>query len=190
MTRIVIPTLFCLVASTVSVDAADLPKFAEVEAAVADVLKQEKDYQPGDLLTRKQVKAMLDRIERLGWKLADRGALEKKVLDDGSFLVGKLGTTTGKKFMRQIEDLSMAYDRLDRLSQLPQGRNTVVRLIRGPDGYKLFDYMSNDKGGRELAKMLSNNGKGDFNQPTGNIYTEEQLLRELQKLHAAALQRP
>lgn len=176
--------------SGAAVNAADLPKFTDVEATMHDVLSQAKDYRPGDLLSRKQVQTMLDRFERIGWKLADRGALEKKVLDDGSFLVVKLGTTAGKKFMRQVAELKLAYDRLDRMSQLPQGRNTVERLIRGPDGYKLFDYMANDKGGRELAKMLSNNGKGDFNQPTGNLYTEEQLRRELEKLYAAALQRP
>lgn len=182
--------VFVAVAPVAVLDAADLPKFAEVEATVRDVLNQAKDYQPGDLLTRKPVQTMLDRLERLGWKVADRGALEKKILDDGSFLVGKLQTSAGKKFMRQIAGMSLAYDRLDRLSQLPQGRSTVERLVRGPDGYKLFDYMANDKGGRELAKMLSKDGKGDFNRPTGKLYTEAQLLRELERLYAAALQRP
>lgn len=190
MTRSFPSVLLVVSACAASVEAADLPKFAEVEATVQDVLKQEKDYQPGDLLTRKQVKTMLDRIERLGWKLADRGALEKKVLDDGSYLVEKLRASSGKKFMRQVAELSLAYDRLDRLAQLPQGRSTVERLVRGPDGYKLFDYMAKEKGGRELAKMLSKDGRGDFNQSTGKLYTEEQLLRELQKLHTAALQRP
>jgi hypothetical protein len=190
MKRIAALIVFVFLGRTVSAVGADLPKFGEVEATVRDVLSEEKDYRPGDLLTRKQVKAMLDRIERLGWKLTDRSALEKKVLDDGSYLVGKLSTSSGKKFMRQIAEMSLAYDRLDRLSQLPQGRHTVERLIRGPDGYKLFDYMANNKGGRELAKMLSKDGKGDFNQPTGKLYTDEQFLRELKTLYAAALQRP
>jgi hypothetical protein len=164
-----------------------LPKFTEVEAAVRDGLSREKGYAPNDLLSRKQVKTVLDAVEGLGWELADRGAVERRTLDDGAFLVEKLRTSDGLKFMRKVASLPMIYDRLDRMAQLPQGRSTIERLINGPDGHKLLEYMTNEKGGRELAKMLSKDGRGDFNKPTGKLYTAEHLLVELKKLHSEAL---
>jgi hypothetical protein len=164
----------------------DLPNFKEVTAVVENTLHADRKYQPGDLLTRKDGAAVVNALAAIGWKLDDRKAFEKRFLDDGSFLVEKLGTAEGKKFLRQVAKMPLAVDRLDRLSQLPQGRSTVERLIKGPDGYKLLDYMTNAKGGKDLATMLSKDGKGDFNKPTGKIYMEDQLLPELEKLHIAA----
>lgn len=168
------------------VAAKDLPKLSEVEATVVATLHADRRYETGDILTRKQVTAVVDALEQIGWKLDDRKKLEKLALENGSFLVEKLSTAGGKKFLRQIEQMPLAIDRLDRLSQMRQGHSTVERLIKGPDGYKLFDYMTNAKGGDELTKMLSKDGHGDFNKATGKIYTEEQLLYELEKLHKAA----
>src|SRR5262245_43841227 len=103
--------LFCiLVASLVPAAALtpspaaaqDLPTFTEVEKLVDIIFAQEKDYVPGDLISRKQVGKVLDAVEGLGWKLKDRRALEQRALDDGSFLVVQLRTKNGTKFMRQV----------------------------------------------------------------------------------------
>jgi hypothetical protein len=165
----------------------DLPEFAEVEAAVSNGLAREKDLGPSDVVSRSQVRKLLDAVERLGWTLDDRREIESRVLDDGAFLIAKFRTPGGKKFMRKIASLPLAYDRIDRLAQLPQGRSTVERLIKGPDGHKLLQYMAEEQGGRELAKMLSQDGRGNFNKPTGKLYTAEQLLAELKSLHVQAV---
>ena len=89
--------------------------------------------------------------------------------------------------MRQISSYPNAYDLLDRLSRLPRGRQTVRDLIRGPDGYKMLQYMTTSAGGRQMGKQLSNSpGAGKFNEPTGRIYTAEDLLRRLEQSRAAA----
>jgi len=161
------------------------PSFAEVEATVADYLATAKSQTAEDLLTTSHAIAILDAIEKLGWKLSDRGAIERRTVPDDAFLSKQLRTTAGRKFMGKISALPLGYDQLDQLSQMPQGRSTVERLVRGPDGHKLLEYMTEEKGGRELAKMLSKDSKQNLTQPTGKIYTAEQLLRELKTLYDA-----
>jgi len=82
--------------------------------------------------------------------------------------------------MRQISKYPGAYDRMDHLSQLPRGQRMLGDLVKGPDGYKMIEYMATAKGGQQLGKMLSETPKGHhFNRPTGRIYTAEQLLAQL-----------
>ena len=90
--------------------------------------------------------------------------------------------------MQRIGKQTGAYDRLDRLRKMPYGPGRIRELIRGPDGYKLIEYMTTTKQGKNLGRQLSRgvNGKG-FNQPTGTIYTSRQLTAALQQLHKAAL---
>ena len=90
--------------------------------------------------------------------------------------------------MHRIEAMSGAYDRLDRLRKMPYGPRRIRELIAGPDGYKLIEYMTSTKGGKNLGRQLSRgvNGKG-FNKPTGKLYTARQFTAELQRLHKAAL---
>lgn len=152
----------------------------DVKMIVTEYFAGVKGYAPGDLITRNQVRDVLDRVEKHHGKLADRAKFERRTLADDSFLAGQLRTANGKKFMRQIAAMPLGFDQLDRLAQLPQGHSTVERLVRGPDGYKLLDYMSKAPGGKDMAKMLSKDGAGDFNKPTGKIYTAEQLVKELQ----------
>jgi hypothetical protein len=80
------------------------------------------------------------------------------------------------------------YDRIDRLSRLPLGQQTVRDLIRGPGGEKMVAYMTTASGGKELGKMLSNDPQGkQFNAPTGRIYTVAMLLDRMKQSQAAAL---
>jgi hypothetical protein len=72
------------------------------------------------------------------------------------------------------------------MAEMPQGHSTIERLIKGPDGHKMLDYMTHAKGGRELAKMLSKDGAGNFEQPTGKIYTVDELIKELRTRHTEA----
>jgi hypothetical protein len=84
--------------------------------------------------------------------------------------------------MRSVSEYPDAYDRLDRMSQLRNGQRTVRDLIRGPDGYKLIEYMTTASGGEHLGDMLADGPGGQgFNKPTGNIYTAGQLLEALHK---------
>jgi hypothetical protein len=65
---------------------------------------------------------------------------------------------------------------------MPYGQQQIADLIRSPDGYKIFEYMTTTQGGRNLGGMLSQGVNGrDFNSPTGRIYTEVELLKRLKK---------
>jgi hypothetical protein len=175
--------LVSVLIAAISVGAAPTAKSSggnNAKAIVTDYFAQVKNHAPGDLVSRGQVREVLDRVEKRNGKLADRAKLEQKVLADDSFLVTKLRSSSGTKFMRQIASMPLGYDQLDRMSQLPQGRGTVERLVRGPDGYKLLEYMTKEPGGKDMAKMLSKDGAGNFNKPTGKIYTAEQLVKELE----------
>jgi hypothetical protein len=160
--------------------------FERVRTAVADAFAREKGYEPGDFVTRKQVERVLDRLDKThpgSLKREDRDRLVKSTVDDRSFLAEQLGTAQAKPFMREVAKLPGGFDLLDRMSQMSHGRSTVTRLVRGPDGYKLLKYMTEEKGGAELEKMLAKDpGNADFGKPTGKIYTAEQLLMALQKI--------
>lgn len=159
----------------------ELPKFEKVQSGVESYFSKQKDFLPGDLVTRKQVAAVCDEIARLGWKIADRAELEKRALDDGSTLATQLRSASGRKFMRQAGAMSMGYDQLDRLSQLPQGRSTLDRMMRDPQGAKMLEYFASSQQGQEMMKKMSRDANGKFDQPTGKIYTADDLMKALQR---------
>jgi len=154
----------------------------QIEKALADHLSKQPEYRAGDLLTKSDVTSALDRLEQLGWQPQDRDAVLAGVLADNDFLAAELRTADGRKFMRKISGYPQAYDRLDRLARLPQGKRTVQDLISGAGGYKMIEYLTTASGGKELGKQLSDTPKGaKFNQPTGKIYTADDLARVLKR---------
>ncbi len=156
--------------------------FIEIKRAVLRHFEKTPDYRPGDIISRSDVESLFGRLERLGWTPADRKEILAAVPADNNFLVKQLRTSAGRRFMRKIAKYPDAFDRLDRLSRLPYGKNTIKALVRGPDGYKMIEYMTTTKGGRQMGKMLSNTPKGTgFNKPTGRIYTVKQLLARLKQ---------
>jgi len=173
-------------------ETAAVPHTIDLSGAVRDHFAKQRDYRSGDFITRGKVVEALATVERkTGWKLekADRDALLKLAVDDKSFLAKQLTSKAGKDFARRISSMPLGYDKLDRLSELPQGRNTLERLVVGPDGYKLLEYMTSSSGGHQLSRMLSVDGQGNFERPTGKIYDDKQLTLALQQLHKAVLQR-
>ncbi len=161
------------------------PSLADVKSVVSKSLQQDRNYRTGDLITGKRVSAVLGALQASGWDVPQRRELLARVPGDGEFLVRALSTEKGVAFMRTISGISGGFDRLDRLSRIPKGEQLVERLIRGPDGHKLIVYLAESRGGKELGVMLGRTtDAADFNKPTGRIYTERQLLEELQTLYA------
>ena len=163
------------------------PKFSAVTEVVERRLQSDRNYRPGDLISRGDLEPIFKELAELGWQVADRSEIEKQLLADGDFLVRELRTNSGRAFMRQVARYPDGYGRLDRLADLSDGKLIVRRLIDGPDGYKLLEYLTTAPGGREMGKMLSQSPHGkDFNRPTGRIYTAEPLLERLKSSHAKA----
>ena len=165
-----------------------IPSMTAVRTAVEQYFQTQTGYQSGDWITRQSVEPLLARLTTLGLPLLDAQKIVADTPTNDEFLTVQLSTPAGRKFMRQIARYPNAYDRLDRLSRLSNGRRTVQDLIRGPGGQKMIEYLTTASGGRELGRMLSKapNG-GNFNAPTGRIYTEGLLLERLAQSRDASL---
>ena len=159
-----------------------LPKFSEVKKTVLRYFTALPTYQPGGILARGEVEPVYDRLKQLGWRVPDWKSIVERIPAEESFLVQRLRTPDGRKFMTQICKYPQGYDRLDRTSRLARGEVLVDQFIRGPEGYKMIQYMTETEGGDRLGGMLSGTVTGkDFKKPTGQIYTVEMLLDTLKE---------
>jgi hypothetical protein len=169
-------------------DGRPIPEFSEVRQAVLRYFDARQDYRAGDLISREVAEPLLGQLRQSGLPLPDEKQIIESLPAEGGALAKQLATPAGRTFMRQISRYPDAYDRLDRLGRLPHGEQTIRDLVRGPDGYKMLQYMTTTSGGREMGKMLSNSpGAGDFNAATGRIYTVDGLLDRLRQSRAASV---
>ena len=163
------------------------PSPEKVEKVVLQHFAKLRGYRSGDIISAGDVEPVFKMLEKIGFSAADRKEILADIPGDGDLLVKSLRTKTGLKFMREVAKYPAAYDRLDRLVRMPQGKATLQALIAGPDGYKMVEYLTTTRGGANLGKQLSNTPKGgNFNSPTSRIYTVEMLLARLRISHAAA----
>jgi len=162
------------------------PSFDRVTRTVETHLTANRSYRSGDLLTTGTIEPLFRKLEKINWKVADRRDILKLMLSDSDWLARQFATPSGKDFMRQIAELPGGYDRVDRFRRMPYGQQQLADLIRGPDGYKMIEYMTTTRGGKNLGAMLSQGVNGqDFNRPTGRIYTELDFLKRLKKSYDA-----
>lgn len=164
------------------IPAGKFPTFEKVQQTVEKHFSAYRNYQSGDLITSNDVESLFRKLEKINWKVADRKDILKQVLSSGDWMARQFSTNSGRDFMRHVSDLPGGYDRVDRLRRMPYGQQQIAALIQGPDGYKLFEYMTTTPGGKNMGLMLSNGVNGaDFNGSTGRIYTELDLLKRLKK---------
>jgi hypothetical protein len=165
-----------------------IPSLSELEQVVLRYFRAQRGWQPGDLITRDKVEPLLLQLRQKMLPLPDAKQILESVPAKDEFLAQQLSTPNGRKFMREVCRYDAAYDRLDRLSRLPHGQQTIIDLIRGPDGYKMIEYMTTAPGGKVLGNQLSNAPKGkNFNSATRRIYTVDMLLKRLEQSRAATL---
>jgi hypothetical protein len=164
-----------------------VPDDVAIAKALETYFAAQPGYQKGDLITRSQIEKILAKLQAVGVKLNDASGIAKRGLADDSFLVRELATADGRRFMRKIGDDPGTYARLDRLSTIPRGQQTVRDMVRMKDGDKLVQYMATTKGGRNMGSMLAGaRGGVDLNKPTGRIYTAEDLIAAIK----AAIAKP
>jgi len=159
------------------------PDFAVVTYAVAEYFDSLPHYQAGDLISRSQIIGAIASVNDSGWDVPDADAIVELGLADNAFLVTRLSTSAGRKFMRKIAAHPGAYARLDRLSSISRGQTLVNDLIRKRGGDELVTYLATTKHGRQLGEQLAATRNGvDLNKPTGRIYTVDDLVAELKHL--------
>lgn len=156
-------------------------KFAEIRQTVQGYFGRSPLYQKGDLIVRQETQKVLSTLQKDGIAIPDQQAILAKTLPEGDFLAKTLrGSRQGRAFMHQISSYPLAYAQLDRLRSQPVGRRTVTNLVRGPGGYKMLQYMNTSPQGKNLSRMLSRDKSGgNYNKPTGKIYTAEQLTNAI-----------
>ena len=161
------------------------PKWDQIQRAATAALCSREDYKPGDIIGRTEAQAGLAAVAALGWEPADAQAIAALVPGDDEFIVKRLrgkNNKDGQRFMRHVAKYPEGYDRLDRMIRLPRGETIMADLIHNPGGYQMVEYLATAQGGVEMGKMLSETPKGkNFNEPTGRIYTAEQLIARLKK---------
>jgi hypothetical protein len=164
-----------------------VPDFVLVSGAVDDFFATLPDYEHGDLITQSQIAQALDNVREAGWDVPVAERIVKLGLADDSFLAKELCTPAGRKFMRKISAHPGAYARLERLSTIARGKSIVRDLVNQPGGDKMIEYLATTDGGQRLGSMLSGARQGaNLNQPTGRIYTAEDLIGLLQRMHEKA----
>jgi hypothetical protein len=154
-------------------------------AAVDQHFASLPDYHPGDLITRSQVAEALAKVADAGTKVPNAERILAATLPDNSFLAKELSTPAGRKFMRKVARHPGGFDRLDRLSSISRGQTLVRDLIRSADGDKLIEYLTTTRGGRSLGSTLAGARQGaNLNQPTGRIYTADDLMAAIEESFA------
>jgi hypothetical protein len=174
--------------------APQMPTWDQVQGAARRALQSRPDYQPGDILARSEAQAFFAQVAALGWQPDDAQEIAAAVPGDDEFIVKHLrgkNNKDGQRFMRHVAKYPEGYDRLDRMIRLPRGEIITADLIHNPGGFQMVEYLATAEGGVEMGKMLSETPKGkNFNQPTGRIYTAEQLIARVKKSYDKAKKSP
>jgi hypothetical protein len=161
-----------------------VPDLAVVTRAVEAYFASLPEYKAGDLISRSQIERALASLKDAGWDVPHEDEIVERGLADDSFLVARLSTPAGRKFMRRISGQPEAYARLDRLSSISRGQTLVSDLIRQKGGDEMVRYLATTKGGRQLGQQLAATRQGvDINKPTGRIYTAADLIGELKRVY-------
>jgi hypothetical protein len=183
-----VPTgiLLILLLGGPSLVAAKPPTMAEVKAVVERHLRSNPDYAPGDLISRGDVEPIFDELLPLGVPLNEsQEELYDDFVPDNSPLVCSLRTPRGREFMKKVKSFPKVYDRLERLSWSPKGKEMIDQLIEDPQGPALFNAMLQPSGLAATAKYLNDDPSGkNFSLATGRIHTANELLKRLEAVVA------
>lgn len=160
------------------------PTMEQVEKVIADHLARKRDYQPGDLITRADMEPIFNRLLELGVEPANRETLYDQFLPYNSFLASELSMPAGRKFMRQVSKYPNVYDRLERLSWMPAGRELIREMTQRADGPEVLLSLTTPQGAKAVEQIMAGDIRGqNFHLPTGHIHTAEQLIQQLRESH-------
>ncbi|MDC0273516.1 hypothetical protein OAK91_02155 [Planctomycetaceae bacterium] len=157
----------------------DVPVVVEDEKilTVSEMFAGTKDYQKGDPLTWEFVTPIIEQLREQGLTLPKNAELQPMFLSEGDLFYKMLSTRMGKSFFKDLSKYPESIDRAERYLSLPDGRKELQFIITRKGGAEFFTDMVNNQNGRETARMISSNpGDQKFDQPTGRIYLESQLI--------------
>lgn len=163
------------------------PTAAQLKAMVEQTLKKNPYYAPGYLLSRRDVEELFSQLLADGvTSTEDQEDLAECVMSDSSFLVGRLKTPAGRAFMKKIASDPTAYDRLERLSWTPDGRQVIDNILKSKDGATQIQQLKTSAQVAKLSKRLAADAStADFALQTSRCHTAEELIAKLTEVVAA-----
>lgn len=163
------------------------PTAAQLKAMVEQTLKKSPYYSPGFLISRRDVETLFAQLLAEGVTVAeDQEDLSECVLSDSSFLVGRLKTPAGRVFMKKIASDPTVYDRLERLSWTPDGRQLIDSFLKAKDGAAQLQQLKTSAQLAKLSKRLAADASTpDFALQTSRCHTAEELVTKLTEVIAA-----
>ena len=181
--------LCLLVVTTLAVAAAEpiIPpaNAAKLQAVVNQILSQTEGYKSGDLISQTEVENVLKVLIEGGVKIPPdvQRNIIGQTLPSSSSLIKELNSDRGRAFAKQAAN-PMLYDQLDRITRQQGGALLVHDMIRLPDGYR-YARKTTPQGAINMRELLPKTASGNaiskqtFEQPTGRIYTEADLVKAL-----------
>lgn len=168
--------------------------FEEVKSVVKESLSKRQGYQPGDLITRRDVQPILAQLARKGFN-ADPSVIGfDPYLPDNHYLVGLLQTAKGAETLRQMKNMPGALDRLERLAHFPEGQKILRKVLLESKGTQGVERLLSPQGVRELELAYGNEpSMKNFDLVSGRVYDEASFFSHLESLHKLAelgLKRP
>jgi hypothetical protein len=153
------------------------------ERVVARHLAHNARYVPGDLLSREDVEPILDELADLGFRPFANDDAFDMVLPESSLLVILMRMPEGERFMRRLAHHEHVYDRLERLTWSPQGRDLLRAYVASPHGVAEFEKLLALKKPSEITAVLGAETAKNFELPTAHIHTALEFVQALRKAH-------
>src|SRR5262249_15424717 len=146
-------------------------------STILTALFNQQGLTPQDMVSQSQAKAAVDVLLKNGWQLPKGEGAMKLVLQDGDYLIRQSKSPAGRAFFRRVATMHNGFDRVDRIRSMPMGEQRIAELIRGPDGYKMIDYLADTSWGKNMGRQLFRAPHGaDFNKATGRLYSVEEFI--------------
>ena len=152
----------------------------DVTAVAQDYFAELENYRSGDLVTTDDVKPLLKKLSKKGWNVPEQETLLARLVTTGSYLDRTFSSKKGQKFFREISKVPGGIDRVERMSNLKNGKGSINQLVNFPRGSDLIKEMATTSVGRSFGSRGARTPAGqNLNQATGKIYTEKALVQEL-----------
>jgi hypothetical protein len=159
-----------------------MPDWKTVESTAKQHLKSLPNYQAGDILSQGQIKPLLAKLAKAGWKLSDQKELLGQIAADDDFIVRQLRSKSGMKFMRSTGGSAEQYDYLRRLSETKGGDRAVTDILKLPNGNDVLTALTKSKAGKDISRrMAAGPHTQGYDTPTAYLYTETQVLARLKE---------
>jgi hypothetical protein len=174
----------------------------QVEQLSAEKIRQLVDqhlasrpgYRDGFIISRSDVKPLLDRFRAAGWDPAALARIEQSLLADDHFLVRQLRTREGRRFMQEASEFPLVYDRMEKVSKQKGGARAIRSTVVLPNGASFWNAEAKPGFNNTVQMLPTKNGRRrsgqEFSQPTGKIYTASQFAQHLEQARPKPQKQP